>query len=89
MGSEFFFLQLLKQNKHTIVNTAWNYANKDFQSSKNSILEGTFEIDSYDEASYMYEGIAALRALMMQRTAPTKYKKILSLESHLELRRGG
>lgn len=50
--------------------------------------EGTFEIESYEEPSYMYEGIAALRALMMQRTAPTKYKKILSLESHLELRRG-
>jgi len=50
--------------------------------------EGRFEIENYGEACYLYEGIGALRALMTQKTAPSKYKKILSLESHLERRRG-
>ena len=50
--------------------------------------EGTFEIDDYSKPCYLYECIAPLRALFMQKTAPNKFKKILSLESHLEKRRG-
>lgn len=49
---------------------------------------GAFEIDSYDEPCYLYEGLATLRALMMQKTAPNKYKKIMSLQSHVDIRRG-
>ena len=41
------------------------------------ILEGTFEIDDYNTTSYMYECIAPMRALLLQKTAPTKYKKVL------------
>lgn len=50
--------------------------------------EATFEIDNYGEACYLYECISPLRALLLQKTAPSKYKKLMSLESHLELRRG-
>ncbi len=50
--------------------------------------EGTFEIDAYDAPCYLYECVAPLRALLMQKSAPTKFKKLLGLESHLEKRRG-
>ena len=50
--------------------------------------EGTFEIEDYQNSCYLYECLAPLRALMTQKTAPSKYKKIMSLESNEELRRG-
>ena len=40
------------------------------------ILEGTFEIEDYNSTCYLYECVAALRALLLQKTAPTKYKKV-------------
>ena len=39
-------------------------------------LEGYFEIEDYNTTSYMYECIAPLRALLKQKTAPKKYKKV-------------
>ena len=39
-------------------------------------LEGTFEIEDYNTTSYMYECVAPLRALLLQKTAPAKYKKV-------------
>jgi len=50
--------------------------------------EGTFEIEDYGKSCYLYECIAPLRALFMQKTAPAKFKKIMSLESHMGKRRG-
>ncbi len=50
--------------------------------------EGTFEIESYDSPCYLYECIAPLRALLLQKTAPAKFAKVLGLQSHLEERRG-
>ena len=40
------------------------------------VSEGTFEIDDYQSNSYMYECVAPLRAIMLQKTAPTKFKKV-------------
>ena len=42
------------------------------------VSEGTFEIDDYNSTCYLYECIAALRALLLQKTAPSKYKKVKS-----------
>ena len=40
------------------------------------VSEGTFEIDDYNSTCYLYECVAALRALLLQKTAPSKYKKV-------------
>ena len=40
--------------------------------------EGTFEIEDYGKPCYLYECIAPLRALFMQKTAPAKFKKVCS-----------
>ena len=41
-----------------------------------NFTEGTFEIDDYNTTCYMYECVAPLRALLKQKTAPKKYKKV-------------
>ena len=41
-----------------------------------AFLEAVFEIENFGEACYLYECIAPMRALFMQKTAPTKYKKV-------------
>ena len=38
--------------------------------------EGRFEIEDYTSPCYIYEAIAPLRVLLMQKTAPKKYKKV-------------
>ena len=43
--------------------------------------EGTFEIEDYGKSCYLYECIAPLRALFMQKTAPAKFKKVRSYYS--------
>jgi len=53
-----------------------------------SQCDAQFEIEDYDQYSYMYECIIVLRALLLQKTNPTKYKALMSLESHMEDRRG-
>ncbi|XP_059097587.1 SET domain-containing protein SmydA-8-like isoform X2 [Tigriopus californicus] len=53
-----------------------------------SQTEGLFEIESYEEPCYLYECVTPLRALLLQKTAPKRFKKIMSLESHLESRKG-
>ena len=53
-----------------------------------SQCDAQFEIEDYDQYSYMYECIIVLRALLLQKTNPTKYKALISLESHMEDRRG-
>lgn len=53
-----------------------------------SQCDAQFEIEDYDQYSYMYECIIVLRALLLQRTNPTKYKALMSMESHMEERRG-
>jgi len=50
--------------------------------------DAKFEIDDYSEACYLYECIIALRVLLLQKSAPNKYKTFMSLESHIEERRG-
>jgi len=50
--------------------------------------EAKFEIDEYFQPSYLYECIIVMRALLLQKTAPSKYKALMSLESHNEERRG-
>ena len=44
--------------------------------------EGTFEIDDYNSTCYLYECVAALRALLLQKTAPSKYKKVNLTAKH-------
>jgi len=51
-------------------------------------VDAKFEIDEYFQPCYLYECIVVLRALMLQKSAPSKYKTLMSLESHLEERRG-
>ena len=46
------------------------------------VSEGTFEIDDYNSTCYLYECVAALRALLLQKTAPSKYKKVNSKAKH-------
>jgi len=53
-----------------------------------SQCQATFEIDEYFKPCYLYECIIVLRALLLQKTAPAKYKTLMSMESHLEERRG-
>lgn len=53
-----------------------------------SQCEATFEIDTYGEPCYLYECLLALRALLFQKTAPNKYKRLMSMQSHIEERRG-
>ncbi len=43
------------------------------------VPEGFFEIDDYTQPCYLYECIAPLRALMLQKTAPKKYKEVSTL----------
>jgi len=50
--------------------------------------EGRFEIESYQDHCYIYECVGPLRVLLMQKTSPKKYKKIMTLESHNKLRKG-
>ena len=40
--------------------------------------EGTFEIDDYGKPCYLYECVAPLRALFLQKSAPLKFKKVRS-----------
>ena len=49
--------------------------------------EGTFEIDDYGKPCYLYECIAPLRALFMQKTAPAKFKKVRSSTPDLSISR--
>ena len=53
-----------------------------------SQCEARFEIEDYSEQCYLYECINVLRALMLQKTAPNKYKQLMAMESHMEERRG-
>ena len=53
-----------------------------------SQCEAQFEIEEYFKPSYMYECIIVLRALLLQKQSPAKYKALMSLESHIEERRG-
>lgn len=50
--------------------------------------EAQFIIEDYNIPSYLYECIGPVRVLLMQKSAPKKYKKIRSLESHHKLRKG-
>ena len=50
--------------------------------------EAQFEVEDYHKYNYMYECIIVLRALLLQKQSPAKYKSLMSLESHLEERRG-
>ncbi len=54
-----------------------------------SQTEATFEIEGgYDSPCYLYECVSPLRALLLQRTSPARFSKVLGLQSHLEERRG-
>ena len=53
-----------------------------------SQCQAQFEIEEYFKPSYMYECIIVLRALLLQKQSPAKYKALMSLESHIEERRG-
>ena len=44
---------------------------------KTFLTEATFEVENFGETCYLYECISAMRALFLQRTAPTKYKKVI------------
>ena len=50
--------------------------------------EGRFEIEDFTVPCYLYESVAPMRVLLMQKSAPKKYKKIKTLESHLKQRKG-
>jgi hypothetical protein len=50
--------------------------------------EATFEIEDYTAPCYLYESITVLRALLLQKSAPAKYKALMSMQSHIEERRG-
>ena len=63
--------------------------------------EASFEIDDYFQPCYLYECITPLRALMLQKSNPKKWKvrsrppsnltpsqALMKMESHLEERRG-
>jgi len=50
--------------------------------------EAQFEIESFNEPCYLYECIIIMRALLLQRTAPQKYKALMSMQSHVEERKG-
>ena len=53
-----------------------------------SQCDAQFEIDEYYQPSYLYECIIVMRTLLLQKSAPAKYKAFMSLESHNEERRG-
>jgi len=50
--------------------------------------DAQFEIDEYFQPCYLYECITPLRALMLQKTAPSKWKTLMKMESHIDERRG-
>jgi len=49
--------------------------------------EAQFEVEDYNKFSYLYECIIVLRALLLQKQSPSKYKALMSLESHVAERR--
>jgi len=53
-----------------------------------SQCDAQFEIEEYYQPSYLYECIIVMRTLLLQKSAPAKYKAFMSLESHNEERRG-
>jgi len=50
--------------------------------------DAKFEIDDYSEPCYLYESIIVIRALLLQKAAPNKYKALMSMQSHIEERQG-
>jgi len=50
--------------------------------------DAKFEIDDYSESCYLYECVTILRALVLQKAAPNKFKSLMSMQSHIEERRG-
>ena len=50
--------------------------------------EAQFEIEEYYQPCYLYECIIVMRALLLQKSAPAKYKALMAMESHIEERRG-
>jgi len=50
--------------------------------------DAKFEVEDYESPSYLYECVLALRVLLLQKAAPNKYKALMSLESHIDERRG-
>jgi hypothetical protein len=36
--------------------------------------------DSYSEPCYLYECVLALKALLLQKSAPNKYKQLMSMQ---------
>ena len=44
--------------------------------------EGRFEIENYQDHCYIYECVSPLRVLLMQKTAPKKYKKVCKKKCH-------
>jgi len=50
--------------------------------------DAQFEVEDYDKACYLYDCIIVMRALLMQKSAPNKYKTLMNMQSHIEERRG-
>uniref|UniRef100_A0A0K2U0Z8 Protein msta, isoform Alike [Acyrthosiphon pisum] n=1 Tax=Lepeophtheirus salmonis TaxID=72036 RepID=A0A0K2U0Z8_LEPSM len=75
--------------------TGWPFCNPECRkaASKNPEVviplqtEAEVVIDSYDSSCYLYDAIAPLRILLLQKTSPKKFGKIMSLESHFEERK--
>ena len=40
-------------------------------------IEAPFEIEDYTTTCYLYECVAPLKALMLQKTAPSKFRKVI------------
>ena len=45
-----------------------------------SIPEGRFEIEDFTSPCYIYECVAPLRTLLLQKTSPKKFKKVSALK---------
>jgi len=53
-----------------------------------SQCDAKFEIEDFNEPCYLYECVTILRALVLQKAAPNKFKTLMAMQSHIEERRG-
>lgn len=60
------------------------HKNLDIFIGESRFAEGTFEIESYEEPCYLYECVLPIRTLLLQKTSPSKFKKVYCISEDVE-----
>ncbi len=59
---------------------SYAYACKNFAKLFLNLTAVALVTDSYSEPCYLYECVLALKALLLQKSAPNKYKQLMSMQ---------